>query len=184
MAFTQVRVLVASACAPPDANALACVMNVISLEKAYSLYPKATFEERCSLICASDGPKQEPAMEKYEQRGWKMIRDAPSDDLQSDFHFLCDSFRWMGDHHCWTIQLDVTGISDRLRPNAASPRLLHDPVAASSWMLDHNPDDGGVMDFKLTEDENLYLSYVYAIDEVLARLESVTPEHRPSETSQ
>ncbi|KAH9942558.1 hypothetical protein B0H21DRAFT_523328 [Amylocystis lapponica] len=51
-----------------------CVMNVISYEKAYALYPRATFEERRSLVCPTDGLPQEPAINKYATRGWEMVR--------------------------------------------------------------------------------------------------------------
>ncbi|OCH90000.1 hypothetical protein OBBRIDRAFT_693748, partial [Obba rivulosa] len=49
-----------------------CVMNVIAYDKAYSLYPRATFEDRCSLVCRPEGPQQDVALAKYEARGWKM----------------------------------------------------------------------------------------------------------------
>lgn len=144
---------------------VACVMNVISFEKAYSLYPKATFEERSSLVCAtSDGPRQEPAMKKYEQRGWKMVVCGQDEEIQSHFH--CDEelekYRWMGDAHCWTIHLDIANIHDRLHPNDDSPRLLHDPVVAASWLLGYIPGIGGLTMFDLlTEDKILLLGYVY-----------------------
>ena len=50
----------------PCAGLPACVMNFATSRKAYSLYPRATFERRTSLICESDDEnKSSLAHEKY-----------------------------------------------------------------------------------------------------------------------
>ncbi|KAH9899413.1 hypothetical protein C8Q73DRAFT_679801 [Cubamyces lactineus] len=60
-----------------------CVMNVISYDKAYCLFPQATLEERLALFTSS--PSEDPfsrstdqyrrAISKYTERGFTFIRD-------------------------------------------------------------------------------------------------------------
>lgn len=74
-------------------------MNVISCDMAYSLYPKATFEERCSLIC---GPGQWEesrirAHDKYRSRGWTVREDFYESEFETDYHTT--AFRWIGDKY-------------------------------------------------------------------------------------
>lgn len=87
-----------------------CVINVISFEKAYSLYPKATFDDSRALIIHSDGPSQVPALKKYAERGWKIldgISESEQFDDRSEFSAIV---RWIGDRCTWVIDLDMKGI--------------------------------------------------------------------------
>ena len=62
----------------------ACVMNLISHEKAYSLYPRGTFKERRSFAFQREGLSEEAAQvarEKYIARGWNMVQSLTSDDI-------------------------------------------------------------------------------------------------------
>ncbi|CAL1699944.1 unnamed protein product [Somion occarium] len=159
-----------------------CVMNVISFENAYSLYPKATFEARSSLVCATDGPKQEPAMEKYKERGWTMVKQTSVAELKDLFHFKRASCRYMGDKYCWTIPLDKDSITELVQPGIGkvSSMLTHDPVAASNWKLIYNPILGGSMHFDSLSETHLELKYVYASEQMVSLLYSVTslfPSH-------
>ncbi|EPQ54924.1 hypothetical protein GLOTRDRAFT_25227, partial [Gloeophyllum trabeum ATCC 11539] len=82
-----------------------CVMNVISFEKAYSLYPRATFEERRSLIIPCSGPSQTPALEKYDARGWHILPGTPESEQLDDHSAFCSIERWIGDKYTWVIDL-------------------------------------------------------------------------------
>ncbi|KIM40832.1 hypothetical protein M413DRAFT_40033, partial [Hebeloma cylindrosporum] len=55
-----------------------CVMNIITHDKAYSVFPRATFEERRSLVHVKD--TDSTALTKYEERGWQLIQDIKSED--------------------------------------------------------------------------------------------------------
>lgn len=115
-------------------------MNVISWEKAYCLYPRATLEARCSLICNRKGCNMAIAMQKYEKRGWHFYESHDRDcrwgpSLRSCFHIQHKLLRWMGDPFCWTLELDTTQIPDRLYPGGNSSPLPHDPVVTTSWKL-------------------------------------------------
>ena len=59
-------------------------MNLISHEKAYSLYPRGTFKERRSFVFRREGSSEENAKvarEKYIVRGWNMIQSLTPDDI-------------------------------------------------------------------------------------------------------
>jgi len=80
-------------------------MNFITHEKAYSLYPRATFEERRSLMCHSSTISRAKAWAKYTERGWTMLDGITGD----DFHDLNSTFargpRYVGDPKTWTIPI-------------------------------------------------------------------------------
>ena len=151
---------------------VACVMNVISFEKAYCLYPKATFEERRSLICANEGPAHDAAIQKYIHRGWKMVYTNLdwAQEVRTSFHVIYHLVRNMGDRYCWTIPLGTINIPDRLCLGEGRPILTSDPASASSWRLAYEARHGGYMRFEVTCDHNLYLQYITSHGDMLRRL--------------
>lgn len=65
----------------------ACVMNVISYEKAYCLFPRATLEKRLSLLsssCRGRSKRRSTGLEKYARRGFRMLSTLPPDELELD----------------------------------------------------------------------------------------------------
>ena len=53
---------------------IACVMNIITFNQAHCLYPRATLEERLSLVCTDRQDEViERVYERYHQRGWSSI---------------------------------------------------------------------------------------------------------------
>jgi hypothetical protein len=105
-----------------------CVMNLISYECAYSLYPHATFEARRSL--AFD-PSAAVALDKYAQRGWTI----PAMFLPRDKRMFPQRIRHIGDDLCWTVRLDTQGVSPPPPLSPSSTPLAWDPVAHNSWNL-------------------------------------------------
>ena len=140
----------------------ACVMNVISFEKAYSLFPRGTLEERRSLICATDGPGQTKAIEKYEQRGWTMVYALDDSDMAFSL-----GPRWISDDSAWTISLNTT---DVINPYAPLPI---DPVVGSNWEVARHPIFGGVMDFTYVWGDALRYRYVSADMSLMHYLEEL-----------
>ncbi|EIW61531.1 uncharacterized protein TRAVEDRAFT_27113 [Trametes versicolor FP-101664 SS1] len=64
-----------------------CVMNVISYEKAYCLFPRATLEKRLSLLsssCRGRSKRRSAGLEKYARRGFRMLATLPPDELEPD----------------------------------------------------------------------------------------------------
>ncbi|KAI0076966.1 hypothetical protein K474DRAFT_1754359 [Panus rudis PR-1116 ss-1] len=146
-----------------------CVMNVISHEAAYCLYPEATLEYRWSLLCATNGPRQDHALDKYELRGWFIVCEIYSSKAKKLFQAPTDSLgnkpprtRWIGDGFCWTIPLDTTGIPRKfLEPSPRSSGLTRDPVTANSWsIIIDNDSQHASMKFTRVLTDWLYLGYI------------------------
>ncbi|KAK7696086.1 hypothetical protein QCA50_000729 [Cerrena zonata] len=136
-----------------------CVMNVISCDMAYSLYPKATFGKRSSLICIpATNSQTATAHAKYRKRGWSVRHTFTEFEFKNDYHL--DVFRSMGDKHCWSIPLDPIPITERIPLSQGSKPLEHDPVVTSSWLLGHERNAGGRMDFNVFDSERLACYYV------------------------
>ncbi|KAI0340969.1 hypothetical protein BDW22DRAFT_1298945, partial [Trametopsis cervina] len=51
-----------------------CVLNVITADTAYAMYPRATFEDMNNLVLV-DTTSQTAALAKYVRRGWTLIRE-------------------------------------------------------------------------------------------------------------
>ncbi|KAK7032416.1 hypothetical protein VNI00_013164 [Paramarasmius palmivorus] len=123
------------------------VMNVISYSHAYCLYPKATFEERRSLICFSfERPERDSARQKYVDRGWKMLNSDGSEwefgAVWNPYHpnrsnllasarlesFRVDRSRHVGDSSCWTITLPPI-------PDYSPTTIVNaDPSTEQNWI--------------------------------------------------
>jgi hypothetical protein len=96
----------------------ACVMNVITHNKAYSIYPRATFIERRSLVYNRSENSLE-GRSKYEQRGWTQIPFLEAHDYDNPFSSFARGSRRIGDSKCWTIDLypTVTTFQDYMDSN-------------------------------------------------------------------
>ena len=85
-------------------------MNFATSNKAYSLYPRATFERRISLICESDDEDRSSlAHEKYRRRGWILQVEFPIESMVANYQMPAysgdRSMREVGDKYCWTIPI-------------------------------------------------------------------------------
>ncbi|KDQ52179.1 hypothetical protein JAAARDRAFT_139328 [Jaapia argillacea MUCL 33604] len=138
-----------------------CVLNVITFEKAYSLYPRATFEERYALMCASAGPAQEKALEKYADRGWTMISQVSTIEEASTRSPFSTTDRWIDDKFSWTIPLSMSGVVFPHLPALGSPPLLQDPTSMTNWVLRF--DDNGKVFVEFDILRRTLLKYQYAI---------------------
>ncbi|KAJ7187140.1 hypothetical protein C8R46DRAFT_1058996 [Mycena filopes] len=127
-----------------------CVMNIISHEKAYALYPWSTFIAHQALIIETPGAGQEAARQKYANRGWSMIKLPRVHGVE-----LSRMARCVGDRFTWTIALppllvpvpDLTVLNSWeleicLDPHVLrcqliqSPRLKYKYVVAASSMAE------------------------------------------------
>ena len=130
---------------------LACVMNIITYNAAYALFPRATFEERESLI-VNRTPRSEPALTKYASRGFRLLEapPRPSDGQSAQTHragppyppwFFVDEPRWVCDKRSWVITLDTEGVVAPPPATPSSAPLSWDPAAECGWTLRRFPDD-------------------------------------------
>ncbi|TDL16735.1 hypothetical protein BD410DRAFT_831876 [Rickenella mellea] len=108
------------------------VMNVITHCAAYSLYPKATFEERRSLVIGDRLNLHRKALEKYASRGYRNVMQLMPDEVASPTSPFRTGERWVGDDVTWVIPLDMTGV--KLCPlSRTTPALTFDPITLCSW---------------------------------------------------
>ncbi|ETW83700.1 hypothetical protein HETIRDRAFT_415457 [Heterobasidion irregulare TC 32-1] len=145
-----------------------CVMNMISYEKAYSLFPRATFEDRTSFICTNVPWRRDVAIKKYTQRGWDVLRSRRAYVIRDD---LLSVERRLDDAYTWTMPLNVEGIPPvSLSPSSSS--LKSDPVSICCWRSIGQQSDSRTWD-QLTRIDNGLLSLLkfrYIIqDATLAR---------------
>ncbi|THH19902.1 hypothetical protein EW146_g1349 [Bondarzewia mesenterica] len=112
-----------------------CVMNVISYEKAYSLYPLATFETRISFLCTKDAARRQMAIKKYTPRGWTVSAGKRKLGKRACLHLsFRRGVRSLNDRHTWGIPLNTVGIT----AESSTPDTLGrtcDPVVASRWQF-------------------------------------------------
>ncbi|KAJ7311551.1 hypothetical protein DFH08DRAFT_718193, partial [Mycena albidolilacea] len=102
------------------------VMNIITHDTAYSLYPWSTFVTKQALVVETVGAGQEAGGRKYAGRGWKMIR-SPFPSCNSELGVRIA--RSVGDHFTWIISL----------PPISHLPLLHETTnlaSAYAWELD------------------------------------------------
>jgi len=151
---------------------LACVMNLITHERAYSLYPHATFEERRSLVISTEGSKQETARKKYTERGWTMVKTGQDEDIRNAKSDFTSCQRYIGDSRCWTIpilpMLDLPG--DSMATNTWELKYKPIPIVELEFEalaeLLANPDVNvkgrvePVLNFTILRAENLRFSYL------------------------
>ncbi|KAI5897198.1 uncharacterized protein SCHCODRAFT_01177179 [Schizophyllum commune H4-8] len=100
------------------------VMNMITHDTAYSLYPRATFVDKRTLkTCKGDTRECEAvALAKYEQRGWEVVdKMSPIDALSHNTEFG-KGFRYVGDEMTRIIKLNnpvsYPGSSDKIKYNS------------------------------------------------------------------
>jgi hypothetical protein len=140
-------------------NWAACVMNFITHEKAYSLYPRATFEERRSLVHSSGASWREDARAvartKYAGRGWLIVNRLTQAEIDNRTSAFAYGRRVVGDQYCWT--LDVL------------PKLADLPqgfVESNSWGLYFTQNRQAEMKLSLLKMPELRFSYTVA-DEII-----------------
>ena len=114
-------------------------MNLITYDTAYSLYPRATFEERRTILFGdSKSSSTFTALQKYEDRGWEVVESSLfTDELRGPVQSVRgDSIRFVNDSTSWIVPLDMIGVGGPGALSPASPPLTWDPVVTNSWRLD------------------------------------------------
>ena len=114
---------------------LACVMNVISFKAAYSLYPRATFEDRCTLVCTSDIKRKNIVFTKYGTRGWTICTRAMECSRweKSSQSAFSRRIRRVADRFTWKLPLDMTGVD--VPPPRFGALEAPDQVVGECWSL-------------------------------------------------
>lgn len=116
-------------------------MNVITYEKAYCLYAKATLRANISLALREIDEDTLKAMGKYEKRGYQFRRLVP---VHIPYLFQETDVRWMGDAHVFSVKLLKVSRSSGLKDEPKDEPTSHgriDPVATTSWTIATYPMD-------------------------------------------
>ncbi|KJA14352.1 hypothetical protein HYPSUDRAFT_49268 [Hypholoma sublateritium FD-334 SS-4] len=84
-----------------------CVMNIITHNKAYSFFPRATFGDRRRSLKNSMNTSSgtQVAYAKYESREWEIIGTIDRDDFDGANAAFPTGLRRVGDSKCWTIPI-------------------------------------------------------------------------------
>ncbi|OBZ78027.1 NADPH-dependent methylglyoxal reductase GRE2 [Grifola frondosa] len=156
-----------------------CVMNLITYNTAFSLYPYETFERREAMAIAAD-EHQADALRKYARRGWRIIANetsliqmslsahAPRTALFAD-HFAFDTTRWLDDSISWVIPLDTTGVTLPPPLSPSSAPLSWDPVAQNSWTFRRSGNEY-IMRFRYIRTTIMKYRYTVADDKYIKML--------------
>ena len=137
-------------------------MNIITFNQAHCLYPRATLEERLTLVCTDrQDDVIERVYERYRQRGWSIIRTLGEVASRTSDPALIDTTRWVNDGLSWTIPLPHMTEHHSDPINHYTAALTRDPSSASSWKLQGEPDAHACMRFyRLSLPSALFYSYL------------------------
>ncbi|KAI0684234.1 hypothetical protein C8T65DRAFT_593923 [Cerioporus squamosus] len=152
-----------------------CVMNVISYEAAYCLFPYATLEKRITLLSSSTKGvyrKRGEELLKYASRGFDIILAAPANSAGFDAprSAFAPGWRWLDDNLSWVVRLDTFGVALPRNLNRHSEPVLHDPVAISNWYMRYNRGKGAVMQFGIVKSDLLGYRYLIGDQDLIAHL--------------
>jgi hypothetical protein len=138
-------------------------MNVISYNAAYSLYPRATFEERRTVSMSVSNDSEEDALGKYAIRGWKILYDIfPHEQKNPKSSFYMFQTRWVDDKKSWVIPLDLTGVEMRPPLSETSDAFTWDPVIQNSWTLARDNSDVLLMTYHVAKSTVFRYNYLVA----------------------
>ncbi|KAI0706624.1 hypothetical protein C8Q76DRAFT_630230, partial [Earliella scabrosa] len=142
-----------------------CLMNVISSNMAYCLFPRATLEERQSLLsCSSKGiyRNRGAALAKYTRRGYQIEFRVPPETFSPQRPTFQLGWRWLDDENSWVLPLDVVGVD--LSPHG------QDPSAICNWRMQYGTNRGAVMHFSVLKSDVLRYRYLISDQDLSAHI--------------
>ncbi|KAI9068490.1 hypothetical protein FKP32DRAFT_1561581, partial [Trametes sanguinea] len=142
-----------------------CVMNVISYNKAYCLFPRATLEERRSLmtsVAVGTGRTDRAGFFTSSDTGHRLILSLPPEEVYMEppsRSFPCGP-RWIGDDSTWLILLDTEGILPPPPPNSVSSPRSHDPIVMTSFSMRYDDEEGATLHFYVVDSPAIRYAFV------------------------
>ncbi|KAJ3931821.1 MAG: hypothetical protein NXY57DRAFT_895390 [Lentinula lateritia] len=120
-----------------------CVMNVITHRRAYCLFARTTFKERCTVVIDRGDRYNATGVEKYRARGFEVV-DVPDVDRilnrQSDLTGV--AARYMKDYRTWHVAVE----------NFGSEGAAHDFMEGNSFEMGYSEGKTGIMYVPVEED--------------------------------
>ncbi|KAI0649613.1 hypothetical protein C8Q79DRAFT_1005980 [Trametes meyenii] len=153
----------------------ACMINVISYEKAYCLFPRATLHKRRSLLtsCLRGGYIGSARdIAAIHGRGYEMVDGLNSEEIcaTTTTSTFVLGWRWIDDCASWVINFDTTDIFPKSSTCAPSLPLTHDPVAVCGFSLRYNIGTKASISFVVLEGPLLRYSYTLGEPDLANRL--------------
>ncbi|EIN09209.1 hypothetical protein PUNSTDRAFT_44613 [Punctularia strigosozonata HHB-11173 SS5] len=110
-------------------------MNIISYERAYSLYPRATFEEKKGLFLPNPGHRDIDGVREFTSYRWTLFNIVNTE----VYPLFKTRSRWIDDGYSLKISLhrsrDERMTFTYSRPNAATHCTLADPARVTNFRL-------------------------------------------------
>lgn len=127
-------------------------MNILTYDTAYAFFPQATFEDRIALSLPDRQPSRiEPALMKYENRGWTIHRRITGVDLNNPAFLFAPKLRYVGDAQCWKMPIFPIFVPDQ--PSC-------DDIESNSWHTNYNSDLVFMMSYEVVASPRLQFSYL------------------------
>ncbi|KAJ8462335.1 hypothetical protein ONZ51_g10967 [Trametes cubensis] len=158
-----------------------CMMNVISYNKAYCLFPYATLEEHISFHCAapSQPAPSQPAWVSAVPPTFTLVDMPRYDPLPTSrrHRLYPHAPRWLGDSHTWTVPLDMRQILPPIQPNPYCPLRTQDPVGLSGFSLQYNTINRSILvQFSVITSAALHLPFAVGDKDMANHLAHVLQE--------
>ena len=112
------------------------MLNFISYEMAYCLYPIPTLIHRHGLSFQCAASRYQPAIQKYQRCGWP-IHNFPHLFPATNCHIGLD--RSVDDAITWRFPLDMEGVKQNPALSSVSLPLSQDPVTVAAFHLGPDP---------------------------------------------
>ncbi|RPD65566.1 hypothetical protein L227DRAFT_493697 [Lentinus tigrinus ALCF2SS1-6] len=143
-----------------------CLMNVISFNKAYCLFPRATLEMGQTLVTSSPSglPRRyRQGTEQHLSSGHTLLHHIPHDEL----HVISPAayplgWRWVHDGCSWVLPLSIDGVESRARRTTLAHPLFEDPVTICNWQVRYSHSKGASVHFGVMRSEHLKYKYLSA----------------------
>ncbi|KAI0642149.1 hypothetical protein C8Q79DRAFT_918657, partial [Trametes meyenii] len=152
-----------------------CLLNIISYERAYCLYPRATLHERHSLLIHVSGRGWAERVEEIldgMNRGLDVIDTLDSSEfsLPTAHASFVLGWCWIDDKSAWVINFDTSNVAPPLPANTISSPRTHDPVAMCGFSMRYAADDQARIKFSLLQGLSLEYGYALADRDLLDRV--------------
>ncbi len=152
------------------------MINVISYEKAYCLFPRPTVHDHVSLILNTERvfypPTRDLEIAKLEAKGFKIVQEVPLERLVSPYPGspFALGWRWIDDSETWVVKFDTHDVTLPPPANLESSARTHDPVAMCGFSLRYTFDRRAHIEFEIMDGPPLEFVYLLGDTALMDRI--------------